>query len=143
MQAKVAAWLVEQEALEPALAQQYVGDMFVSITSDACVHPKNYDYAKLVAEQTPGGLNEQNIKRLDRAGTFSAVSSALDDTLGTVLPPSPHYIASHDYITIPLAATHRPTPICLLVLLHSVLIAALLDVLVRANAKPPTDAPPS
>jgi pyrroline-5-carboxylate reductase len=87
MQAKVAAWLVEQEALEPALAQQYVGDMFVSITADACVHPKNYDYAKLVAEQTPGGLNEQNIKRLDRAGTFSAVSSALDDTLGTVIPP--------------------------------------------------------
>jgi pyrroline-5-carboxylate reductase len=81
IQASVAAWLSEQGAMDQTEAQQYVGDLFVSITADARVHPKNCDYAKLVAEQTSGGLNEQNIRRFSEAGAFSATSSALNDTL--------------------------------------------------------------
>ena len=85
MQAGISSWLVEHGALEQEAAQRYVGDLFVSVTTDARVEPKNYDYAKLVAEQTPGGLNEQNILRLRKSGLFAAVDSSLDETLGVLV----------------------------------------------------------
>ena len=81
MQAGISSWLVEQGALEKQEAQRYVGDLFVSVTTDAREEQKSYDYAKLVAEQTPGGLNEQNIRRLHESGLFSAVDGSLDETL--------------------------------------------------------------
>lgn len=72
-------------ALDLALAQQYVADMFVAIAADARVPPKNCDFSKLVAEQTPGGLNEQNVRRLGEStgagGVYAAVPQALDETL--------------------------------------------------------------
>lgn len=83
MQQGVAAWLMTEAggALGEAEAQCYVGSMFAAIANDACAAPKSCDFAMLVGEQTPGGLNEQNIARLREAGLFDAVLGALSTTL--------------------------------------------------------------
>ena len=64
------------------------GDLFGAVHAGALASGKSA--AELVAEQTPGGLNSQNIARLrsigdSRADLFGeALPAALDDTLGAL-----------------------------------------------------------
>jgi pyrroline-5-carboxylate reductase len=81
MQASMARWLCEHGASDPVAARRYVADLFFAIAADAREPPKSCDFARLVAEQTPGGLNEQNVGRLRAAGLFRALPNALDETL--------------------------------------------------------------
>jgi hypothetical protein len=61
----------------PLLHRRYLG-----IAKDAeasCADPKHFD--ALIAEQTPGGINEQSIQNLERLGAFKGYGEACDGIL--------------------------------------------------------------
>jgi len=69
-------WLVEQ-GIDAAAAAKWVGAVYHTVTFDAKDAGES-TFDKLVAEQTPGGLNEAVISELRTAGTFCALETALD-----------------------------------------------------------------
>eukprot|EP01062_Namystynia_karyoxenos_P040620 TRINITY_DN29604_c0_g1_i1.p1 TRINITY_DN29604_c0_g1~~TRINITY_DN29604_c0_g1_i1.p1 ORF type:complete len:312 (+),score=84.36 TRINITY_DN29604_c0_g1_i1:77-937(+) len=73
-------WLAKQGVPEQAAAQ-YVGGFFHSISHDSACPSSSGAFAALVAEQTPGGLNEQAVRRLTEAGVWDAQDKVLDCTL--------------------------------------------------------------
>eukprot|EP00036_Acanthoecidae_sp_10tr_P014880 CAMPEP_0206285406 /NCGR_PEP_ID=MMETSP0106_2-20121207/82_1 /ASSEMBLY_ACC=CAM_ASM_000206 /TAXON_ID=81532 /ORGANISM="Acanthoeca-like sp., Strain 10tr" /LENGTH=290 /DNA_ID=CAMNT_0053715923 /DNA_START=36 /DNA_END=908 /DNA_ORIENTATION=- len=62
-------------------AAAYAGGFFKCISADSAVKQSGAGLAHLVAEQTPGGLNEEAIKRHAEAGCYSAHGAALDAIL--------------------------------------------------------------
>eukprot|EP00041_Stephanoeca_diplocostata_P017121 m.340710 g.340710 ORF g.340710 m.340710 type:complete len:284 (-) comp20599_c0_seq1:1789-2640(-) len=72
-------WMVQQKVPEPAAAK-YAGALFRCIAHDSSKH--NAD--ALVREQTPGGLNEECIRRLTDGGVYAEVNTALDAILRRV-----------------------------------------------------------
>lgn len=75
-------WLVEQ-GVEPASAAKWTGAVFHSITYDSA-KPTTHTFEELVAEQTPGGLNEQVIREMTEAGAYAALDDCLDAVLARV-----------------------------------------------------------
>lgn len=61
-------------------AEHYMQDLLSSIAAEASKESR-HGFTSLVAQQTRGGLNEQNIARLTEAGVFDAASDALAATL--------------------------------------------------------------
>ena len=55
-------------------------DLLSSVAAEAS-KDNRFGFTSLVAQQTRGGLNEQNIARLNAAGVFDAASGALEATL--------------------------------------------------------------
>eukprot|EP00320_Phaeocystis_rex_P003242 CAMPEP_0119085752 /NCGR_PEP_ID=MMETSP1178-20130426/135007_1 /TAXON_ID=33656 /ORGANISM="unid sp, Strain CCMP2000" /LENGTH=266 /DNA_ID=CAMNT_0007068839 /DNA_START=113 /DNA_END=913 /DNA_ORIENTATION=- len=75
-------WLMAQ-GIDRAVAAKYVGGVFHTITHDsAAAGPDTLDH--LVAEQTPGGLNEQVLRELTEAGAYKALSDSLDGALARI-----------------------------------------------------------
>ena len=76
MLVSITSWLGERgvplEASGP-----YVSQLFAAIVRDA-VHAGPAGFEGLVAEQTPGGLNEGAIRQLDEAGVWTAYGEALN-----------------------------------------------------------------
>merc|ERR1712166_946701 len=71
-------WAVEQGVPEE-LASDYIARTFLSISHDAMDNRNRADgFSKLVAEQTPGGLNQRAIAGLEAAGVYSAYKRALE-----------------------------------------------------------------
>lgn len=62
-------------------AEQYMKDLLSSVAAEACLEDKHGGFRSLVEQQTRGGLNENNIRRLTEAGAFDAASNALSTTL--------------------------------------------------------------
>ena len=63
-------------------ASPYVGAMFAAIAHDAKEAPaKQRTFRDLVEEQTPGGLNEGAIHRLENAGVYHAIQQAMEQSL--------------------------------------------------------------
>ena len=61
-------WLVKK-GIKKQNAQKYISSLFLALSEDAFKHKKNLK--KLVKEsQTPGGLNEQAVKDLRKAGFY-------------------------------------------------------------------------
>ena len=61
-------WLVKR-GIKQENAQKYISSLFLALSEDAFNHKKNLK--KLVKEsQTPGGLNEQAVKDLRKAGFY-------------------------------------------------------------------------
>ena len=82
-------WLVAQ-GVDRAVAAQYVGGIYHTVTHDAsAAEADTFDH--LVAEQTPGGLNEQVLREMTEAGAYQAhlPSSRLCRTLSSPRPDPP------------------------------------------------------
>lgn len=62
-----------------AAAESFMRDLLSSIAAEA--GKDTHRFSSLVAQQTRGGLNENNIRRLREAGAFVAASDALTATL--------------------------------------------------------------
>jgi len=74
-------WLVKM-GVPVEDASYFVGRTYLGIAKDAeakCRDPKGFD--DLIEEQTPGGINEQSIKNLEKLGTFENYDKAMDGIL--------------------------------------------------------------
>lgn len=74
-------WLVKM-GVPVEDASYFVGRTYLGIAKDAeakCRDPKGFD--ELIEEQTPGGINEQSIKNLDKLNVFGAYDKAMDGIL--------------------------------------------------------------
>jgi len=76
------AWL-EAQGIAPAVAAEYVGAIFHSISYDSAV-ASEHTFNELVEEQTPGGVNEQVIRELTEGGAFAALTDSLDGVLARI-----------------------------------------------------------
>jgi len=77
-------WLIKQ-GVPAEDASYFVGRQYLGIIKDAersCEDPSHFD--ALIAEQTPGGLNEQSLSNLDGKGIFKAYDMAMDAILGRI-----------------------------------------------------------
>ncbi|GAB5353599.1 hypothetical protein AAMO2058_000049100 [Amorphochlora amoebiformis] len=71
-------WLVRQ-GVSSLAAQKFLAGMFSGVALDAKVAvAKNRTFTDLVEEQTPGGLNEGNVKLLKSRKVFKVFSECLD-----------------------------------------------------------------
>jgi len=75
-------WLLEQ-GIEAAAAAKWVGAIYHTVTFDA-KDASEGTFDKLVAEQTPGGLNEQVLSEMDAGGAWNTLQSALDGCLARI-----------------------------------------------------------
>jgi hypothetical protein len=83
MQRACQGWL-EGKGLPAATGAKYLGAMFHAVADDSRVatlegDPEGFNH--LIAEQTPGGLNEGAIKMLTEASVFESYGTVLDATL--------------------------------------------------------------
>ena len=73
-------WLVKR-GVKRDKAQKYVTSLFVALSEDAVVN-SNKGLKHLVKEsQTPGGLNEQGVKELRKAGFYRSTEKTLNSIL--------------------------------------------------------------
>ncbi len=73
-------WLVKR-GVKRNKAQSYIASLFVALSEDAVVNSKK-DLKYLVKEsQTPGGLNEQGVKELRKAGFYRSTEKSLNSIL--------------------------------------------------------------
>ena len=75
-------WL-EANGVEAGSAAKWTGAVFHTVTLDSSLAgPHTFD--ELVAEQTPGGLNEQVLREMGEAGTWKALSDSMDGALARI-----------------------------------------------------------
>ena len=73
-----ANWLI-RKGIKRNLAQNYIAELFLSLSQDA-VNKRSQGFKKLVAEsQTPKGLNMQVLNELKRGKFFSKFAKALEN----------------------------------------------------------------
>jgi len=71
-------WLVKRGVKRDA-AQSYITSLFLALSEDAVINSKK-DLRYLVKEsQTPGGLNEQGVKELTKAGFYKKLEKTLNN----------------------------------------------------------------
>ncbi|KAL3759774.1 hypothetical protein ACHAWU_007518 [Discostella pseudostelligera] len=74
-------WLVKN-GVTPEDASYFVGRSYLSMVQDAernCQDPKRFD--DLIEEQTPGGLNEQSLRNLEKQKVFESYDRTMDAIL--------------------------------------------------------------
>ena len=73
-------WLVKR-GIKKNVAQKYITSLFVALSEDSAINSKK-DLKYLVKEsQTPGGLNEQAVKKLRKNGFYRNLEKSLDGIL--------------------------------------------------------------
>ena len=76
----MSTWLIKR-GIKKDDAQKYITSLFVALSQDAVIKSKK-DLKYLVKEsQTPGGLNEQGVKELKKAGIYRSVEKTLNSIL--------------------------------------------------------------
>ena len=75
-------WL-EANGVEAESAAKWTGAVFHCISYDSA-DATAHTFEHLVAEQTPGGINEQVVRELTEAGNFAALKDSLDGILARV-----------------------------------------------------------
>ena len=70
-----------QPGISDGAAAAYSGAFFRCISADSAAKSDGAGLAHLVAEQTPGGLNEAAVRVHAEAGCYNAQRAALDATL--------------------------------------------------------------
>ena len=76
----ISDWLVKR-GVKKKEAQKYIISLFVALSEDSAVNSKK-DLKHLVKDsQTPGGLNEQAVKRLRQAGFYRNLEKSLNSIL--------------------------------------------------------------
>lgn len=82
LQRAAAGWLAAQGVSDEA-SSAFIGSLFHTIASDAkAAGAGHFDH--LVAEQTPGGLNEQVIREMTEAGVYAQVDKSLSGVLARI-----------------------------------------------------------
>jgi len=75
-------WL-ENQGVGAEIASKWTGAVFHSVSYDSAdPHPQTFE--GLIEEQTQGGLNEQVIRQMTEAGTYTALADALDACLARI-----------------------------------------------------------
>ena len=70
-------WLVRR-GIKRKEAQRYISSLFVALAQDSAVNSEK-DLKYLVKDsQTPGGLNEQAVKQLRKAGFYKNLEKSLN-----------------------------------------------------------------
>lgn len=64
-----------------AQAAELVGGIYATVAADGTGKPGSKTFEELVAEQTPGGLNEQLLKEQEADGSYEAMRHSLDGIL--------------------------------------------------------------
>ena len=73
-------WLIKR-GVKKNEAQKYITSLFVALSEDSAINSKK-DLKYLVKEsQTPGGLNEQAVKKLRKLGFYRNLEKSLDSIL--------------------------------------------------------------
>jgi pyrroline-5-carboxylate reductase len=75
-------WLVAN-GVGASSAAKWVGAVYHGVSYDSAV-ASEHTFEHLVAEQTPGGLNEQILREMTEAGTYSALHDSLDGALARI-----------------------------------------------------------
>lgn len=73
-------WMTKQ-SVGDADAAAFVGTFYSGIAADSAKQTDGEGLSHLIAEQTPGGLNEEAIRRLSEAGCYESEATALDAIL--------------------------------------------------------------
>jgi len=73
-------WL-SKKGLSKNDAQKYVTSLFFAMSEDAVVNSKKDLRILIKNSQTPGGLNEQALKKLRRSGYYKLLNNAANDVL--------------------------------------------------------------
>jgi len=73
-------WL-SKKGLSKIDAQKYVTSLFFAMSEDAVVNSKKDLRILIKNSQTPGGLNEQALKKLRRSGYYKLLNNAANDVL--------------------------------------------------------------
>ena len=81
-QAATQRWL-EAQGVDAESAAKWTGAVFHCVSYDSAT-PTAHTLSELVAEQTPGGLNEQVVREMTEAGAYAALGDALDGCLARV-----------------------------------------------------------
>lgn len=76
-------WLADH-GLADAEAATFAGALYRSISADSAAPGGGASLAALVAEQTPGGLNEEAVQRLTAAGVYDGQRASLDAILARI-----------------------------------------------------------
>ena len=82
MQRETQRWL-QANGVDATSAAQWTGAVFHCISYDSAT-PGEHTFGELVDEQTPGGINEQVVRELTEAGTYSALTDSLDNILARI-----------------------------------------------------------
>jgi pyrroline-5-carboxylate reductase len=73
-------WMKAQ-GIADADAAVFAGGFYQCVSADSAEQTSGEGLAHLIAEQTPGGLNEEAIRRHSEAGCYDGERAALDATL--------------------------------------------------------------
>ena len=73
-------WL-SNKGLNKIDAQKYITSLFFAMSEDAVVNSKKDLRILIKNSQTPGGLNEQALKKLRRSGYYKLLNNAANDVL--------------------------------------------------------------
>ena len=73
-------WL-SSKGLNKIDAQKYITSLFFAMSEDAVENSKKDLKILIKNSQTPGGLNEQALKHLNRSGFYKLLKSAANDVL--------------------------------------------------------------
>lgn len=79
-------WMIERGGLSKLDASNLVIRQYEAILHDAAARGgEDADILdELIAEQTPGGLNEQGLRNLDTLGAVAAYDKVMDATLSRI-----------------------------------------------------------
>lgn len=75
-------WL-QAQGIDAAAAAKWVGAVYHCISYDSADASPD-TFSELVAEQTPGGLNEQVLREMREAGAYDALADSLDDVIARI-----------------------------------------------------------
>ena len=79
--ATAAHWMNREHGVPMDLVSEYIAYTFHGITADAvAISSKGEGFDALVHEQTPGGVNEGNVKALTEKGVYKALEEVMDAT---------------------------------------------------------------
>ena len=73
-------WLVKR-GINRDKAQKYITSLFIALSEDSAIKSKKHLKYLVAESQTPGGLNEQGVKELRKAGFYRATEKTLNSIL--------------------------------------------------------------
>ena len=73
-------WLVKK-GIAREKAQKYITSLFVALSEDAVINSKKHLKYLVAESQTTGGLNEQGVKELRKAGFYRSTEKTLNSIL--------------------------------------------------------------
>ena len=73
-------WLVKR-GVRRNEAQKYITSLFLALSEDSAINSRKHFKYLVKDSQTPGGLNEQAVKKLRKAGFYRNLEKSLNSIL--------------------------------------------------------------